>query len=179
MVVARSGYPPKLLELIDEEPISNFVKNYETITISKATPRDVAVRGGQAEGDSEQAPMESAADQVTSGERNLQDAEGAVGEMLLSAASKGEVSAAAKSFRRQLKSELVKRQEERLAQHRVEAALLGNYQFIAPTAHRLDGGMPHMRVKFKVSARKYTEEDVAALPLPILKAIIINILRVS
>jgi len=174
----KSGYPPKVMVFVDDEPLSAVVTNFETLIVSSKSMGSKRSKRVSGKRDAPHEKQKEQTKQVVEGTKGLGDVMSTIGEDLANAVSNPDVTATTKAFRKQLKSALRQREEERLAGQRVEAALLGNYEFLPPTAHRLDGLTTSFRIKFKISARKWREEEYLVMPMPLLKVVILSILKV-
>ena len=102
----------------------------------------------------------------------------AVGQELATAAAgrEDEVGGVLSAFRQSLATALVRRQEERLANQRLQAALANDFEMEATAGEqRVSGVTPAFAVSFKVGARKRHREEYPVVPKPLLRAIVRHI----
>jgi hypothetical protein len=101
-----------------------------------------------------------------------------VGEELAAAAAgkEEEVGGVLAAFKQSLATALVRRQEERLANQRLQAALANDFEMEATAGEqRVSGVTPAFAVSFKVGARKRQREEYTVVPKPLLRAIVRHI----
>ncbi|EDQ91194.1 uncharacterized protein MONBRDRAFT_6217 [Monosiga brevicollis MX1] len=87
-----------------------------------------------------------------------------------------DVQGALRDLRRAMANELQRRQEERLAQQRLEAAVGNTFEMRAATAQTLGAARPQMEVSFKTSARLRHREHFTPLPPTLLRMLVRQLL---
>jgi hypothetical protein len=104
----------------------------------------------------------------------------AMAEPLLAAttASASETDELIQTFKQDLKNALLERQQERLANQRLAAALANDFEMEATAGEqRLSGVTPGFRVKFHTSGRQHHTEEFTVMPKLLLKTVVEDIAK--